>query len=163
MDPQNYAARSSYRPPAAWYQRLNRIGVPLTSFGLAPRNAVTLIVRGRTTGKVRRIPILRTPYRGNDYLVALAGEAQWVRNVRAADGQAAVRRRGTREVHLEEIPTVDRAVVIAEYLRQGRERSGHEAQAKQAAFYFGLAAEPTLQDIAAIAGYYPVFRIDYHR
>jgi hypothetical protein len=163
MDPQNYAARSNYRPPAAWYQRLNRIGVPLTSLGLAPRDAVTLVVRGRTTGRVRRIPILRTPYQGNDYLVALAGEAQWVRNVRAAHGQATVRRRGSRQVHLEEIPAADRAAVIAEYLRRGRERSGDLAQTKQAAFYFGLKAEPTLQDIAAITTYYPVFRIHYDR
>jgi hypothetical protein len=44
MDPQNCAAREPYRPPAAWYQRLNHIGVPLTSWGLAPRDAVTLVV-----------------------------------------------------------------------------------------------------------------------
>jgi hypothetical protein len=129
---------------------------------MAPRDAVTLVVRGRTTGKARRIPILRTPYQGHDYLVALAGEAQWVRNVRAAHGQATLRRRGSRRVHLEEIPAADRATVIAEYLRRGRERSGDVAQAKQAEFYFGLKAEPTLQDIAAITIYYPVFRINYH-
>lgn len=161
MDPQNYAAREPYRPPAAWYQRLNHIGVPLTSLGLAPRDAVTLVVRGRNTGKPRRIPILRTRYRGDDYLVALAGEAQWVRNVRAASGDALVRRRGTRRVHLEEIPIGDRVLVIAEYLRRGRERSGAAVAAKQAHSYFGLQAEPTPENIEAIAPYYPVFRINY--
>lgn len=163
MGPQNYAAREPYRPPTAWYQRLNRIGVPLTSLGLAPRDTVTLVVRGRKTGKPRRIPILRTPYLGDDYLVALAGEAQWVRNVRAASGDALVRRRGTRRVHLEEIPLGDRVAIIAEYLRQARERSGAEAGAKQARYCFGLQAEPTPEDIEAIASYYPVFRISYQR
>ena len=119
------------------------------SFGLAPHDAVTLVVRGRTTGKARRIPILRTPRRGNDYLVALAGEAQWVRNVRAARGQATVRRRESRRVNLEEIPVASRTAVIAEYLRRARERSGDTAAAKQAEFYFGLKGEPTLKDIAA--------------
>lgn len=64
VKPQDYSARTAYRPPAGWYRRLNWLGVLLTSLGLAPRDAVTLQVRGRTTGKVRRVPILRTRYRG---------------------------------------------------------------------------------------------------
>ena len=73
IDPQDYSERTEYRPPAPWYRRLNRIGVPLTSLGLAPRDAVTLEVQGRSSGKPRRVPILRTTYQGADYLVALAG------------------------------------------------------------------------------------------
>ena len=161
MDPQDYSARTEYRPPAAWYQRLNHIGVPLTWLGLAPRDAVTLEVRGRTSGKPRRTPMLRTAYHGNDYLVALAGEAQWVRNVRAASGRAILRRRGTQHVHLKEVPADHRAPVIAEYLRRGRERSGETAAAKQARYYFGLVPNATLKDINAIAPYYPVFQIEY--
>lgn len=159
MDPQDYSARSAYRPPARWYRRLNHVGVPLTSLGLAPRDAVTLEVVGRTTGRVRRIPILRTPYRGHDYLVSLSGEAQWVRNVRAAAGRAVVRRRGRRTVRLVEVPVAQRPPVIAEYLRRGAQRGGDAAAAKQARYYFGLGANPTLTDIAAVADHYPVFRI----
>jgi hypothetical protein len=161
MDPQDYSSRTDYRPPAAWYQRLNRIGVPLTWLGLAPHDAVTLEVRGRTSGKPRRTPILRTAYQGHDYLVALAGQAQWVRNVRAASGRAILRRRGTQHVHLEEVLAEHRAPVIAEYLRRGRERSGEEGAAKQARYYFGLDPNATLTDINGIASYYPVFRIEY--
>jgi len=112
MKPQNYAARTAYRPPAAWYRRTNWLGVLLTSAGLAPRDAVTLQVRGRTSGKARRVPILRTRHQGADYLVALAGESQWVRNVRAADGRAIIRHRGARSVHLElgvDVGDLDRA------------------------------------------------------
>lgn len=76
MNPQDYSNRVVYRPPAAWYQRLNWLGVLATSVGLAPRDAVTLQVRGRKSGKLRRTPILRTRYRSEDYLVALAGESQ---------------------------------------------------------------------------------------
>jgi hypothetical protein len=161
MNPQNYAARTAYRPPAAWYRRTNWLGVLLTSVGLAPRDAVTLQVRGRASGKVRRVPILRTRHQGADYLVALAGESQWVRNVRAAHGRAIIRRRGAREVHLEELAPADRPEIIAEYLRAGRRRSGPEASAKQARSYFGLDPEPSMDDIRGIVENYPVFRVDY--
>ena len=161
MKPQDYSARTAYRPPAGWYRRLNWLGVLLTSSGLAPRDAVTLQVRGRTTGKVRRVPILRTRYRGDDYLVALAGESQWVRNVRAAHGQAVVRRRGARQVHLAELASTERAEIIAEYLQAGQRRSGAQANADQARFDFGLDPEPSTEDIEAIADNYPVFRITY--
>jgi hypothetical protein len=163
MNPQDYSARIDYRPNAGWYQRLNHLGVVMTWLGLAPRDAITLEVRGRTSGKLRRLPILRTPYQGDDYLVALAGESQWVRNVRAASGQAIIRRRGTHRVRLEEIAPVDRAGVIAEYLRRGEQRSGAQAAAKQARFYFGLDPDPSFDDIKAIVDYYPVFRIVYER
>ena len=161
LKPQDYSARTTYRPPAAWYRRLNWLGVLLTSAGLAPRDAVTLQVRGRKSGKVRRVPILRTRYRGEDYLVALAGESQWVRNVRAAQGRAVIRRRGARRVRLEELAPADRPDVIAEYLRAGRRRSGAEANAKQARFYFGLDPDASLDDIRAIVDNYPAFRINY--
>jgi hypothetical protein len=161
MKPQDYSVRAKYRPPAAWYQRLNWLGVLLTSVGLAPRDAVTLVVRGRKSGKARRIPILRTRYLGDDYLVALAGESQWVRNVRAAGGRAVIRHRGARRVRLAEVPPAERGNVIAEYLRAGRERSGEEANAKQARYYFGLEPGASLHDIEAIVDYYPVFRIAY--
>jgi len=161
VKPQDYSARTAYRPPAGWYRRLNWLGVLLTSLGLAPRDAVTLQVRGRTTGKARRVPILRTRYRGDDYLVALAGESQWVRNVRAARGHAVIRRRGARQVYLEELASTERAEIIAEYLQAGQRRSGAEANADQARFYFGLDPEPSIGDIEAIADNYPVFRITY--
>lgn len=161
MKPQDYSARTGYRPPAAWYRRLNWLGVLLTSLGLAPRDAVTLQVRGRTSGKLRRVPILRTRYHGDDYLVALAGESQWVRNVRAAHGHAVIRRRVARQARLEELPVEERAEIIAEYLRAGQRRSGSEANADQARFYFGLDPDPRAHDIDAIAGFYPVFRIVY--
>ena len=161
MKPQDYSTRTTYRPPAAWYQRLNWLGVLLTSLGLAPRDAVTLQVRGRTSGKARRIPILRTRYQGSDYLVALAGESQWVRNVRAAHGHAVVRRRRTSQVRLQELAPADRGDIIAAYLHAGGERSGASANADQARYYFGLDPQASPADIAAIVDYYPVFRIHY--
>lgn len=161
MKPQDYSARAAYRPPAAWYRRLNHVGVPLTSLGWAPRDAVTLEVRGRASGRARRVPILRTAVQGADYLVSLSGESQWVRNVRAADGAATIRRRGAHRVRLVEVPAAQRPEIIAAYLVAGRRRSGDKGAAGQARFYFGLDADASLDEIGEIAVHYPVFRVDY--
>jgi deazaflavin-dependent oxidoreductase (nitroreductase family) len=162
VNPQDYSRRAVYRPPAAWYRRINSsLGVLLTSLGLAPRDAVTLEVRGRRSGKPRRTPVLRTPYRDEDFLVALAGESEWVRNVRAAAGRAVIRRRGARPVLLAEVPVEERPEVISEYLRRGVERSGPKAAAKQARYYFGLNPDPSLDESRAVADRYPVFRVTY--
>src|SRR5690348_1824359 len=136
MHPQDYSRRVAYRPPAGWYRRIsNRLGVLLTSFGVAPRGAATLIVRGRRSGRARRVPVLVIRYRGAEYLVALAGESDWVRNVRAAAGHAMLRRRRARRVRLVEIPVAQRADIIAEYIRLGA-RWGTKAAAAQARYYF---------------------------
>lgn len=159
LHPQDYSDAASYRPPARWYRRLNSIGVPLTTLGLAPRDAVTLEVRGRRSGRPRRIPILVTRHEGADYLVALAGESQWVRNVRAAGGAAVLRRRRTRQVRLVELPVSERAPVLAAYLEVGRRRSGEPAAREQARWYFGLEELPTPERLAELAPRYPVFRV----
>lgn len=160
LKPQDFSARTAYRPPAAYYRRINTpLGGLLTSIGLAPRDAVTLEVRGRTSGKLRRTPVLRTRCRGDDYLVSLAGESQWVRNVRAADGRAVIRRRKAHPVHLVEVPAGERPEVISAYLRRGVDRSGSKSAAKQARYYFGMNPDPSPEEIRQAAQYYPVFRI----
>lgn len=161
MDPQHYATRTRYRPPATWYQRVNGIGAVVISLGLAPRDAVILEVPGRKSGKIRRTPILRTNLGGDDYLIALAGESQWVRNVRAAHGKAVIRRRRRRPVVLRELPPEERAPVIAAYLAAAAKRSGEKSATRQAEFYFGLKLHPTTDEIATVVNYYPVFRIEY--
>jgi hypothetical protein len=161
MKPQDYSARTTYRPPTAWYQRLNHLGVFLTSIGLAPRNAVTLEVRGRTSGRRRRVPVLRTHYQGDDYVVSLAGESQWARNVRSAHGMVIIHRHRSRPARLVELPPEQRPEIIAAFLGACRDRSSERSADLQARYYFGLALHATTQDISPIAQRYPVFRIDY--
>jgi hypothetical protein len=161
MNPQNYSQRTKYRPPAPWYRRLNKVGVFLTSAGLGPRDAVTLTVAGRKTGKLRRLPILKTTVAGADFLVSLAGESEWVRNVRHAAGRATIRRGRKRRAVLEELPMEERTDVIVAYLEAARQRSSESSYAKQAEFYFGLDTDYTREDVKAIQEHYPVFLINY--
>ena len=160
LEPQDYSTDQPYRRPSRAYGRLSRwIGVPLTSLGLAPRYAVTLEVAGRRTGRLRRNPVLLTRYRGGEYLVSLAGESEWVRNVRAAHGVAVLHRRGARAVRLVEVRADARAPVLAAYQAAGAARSGEAAARVQARFNFGLGPTPALSDFEHIAARYPVFRV----
>jgi hypothetical protein len=58
-------------------------------------------------------------------------------------------------VTLVEVAPQERPPVIREYLCG----SSRRADSREAQKYFGLSAEPTLQEIRAIAGHYPVFEI----
>jgi deazaflavin-dependent oxidoreductase (nitroreductase family) len=159
MHPQDYSARTAYRRPAAWYLRGQGLGVWMTSHGLAPRGAVTLEVKGRRSGKPRRTPVLLIRSGGDRYLLSLAGESEWVRNLRAAAGRAILRRRGARTVRLVELPVEERPPVIAAYIdREGR--ASAKAAARTARYYFGLDPAPSPEEIAAVAGFYPVFRVE---
>ena len=94
-----------------------------------------------------------------EYLVSLAGESEWARNVRAAGGRAVLRRRGDRPVCLVELPPEERAPVLAAYIdREGK--ASAKAAARTARYYFGLPPEPSPEQIVAVAGFYPVFRVE---
>jgi deazaflavin-dependent oxidoreductase (nitroreductase family) len=157
--PQDYSAPVAYRPPAVWYRRFTWLGVLLTSIGWAPEGAVTLTVPGRRSGKLRRVPVLVTEHDGREYLVALAGESQWVRNVRAAGNRVVLRRRGSRLVHLQELPAAERSPVLVEYIEAARRRHGEKAAADAAQYYFGVTT-PDPDELDAVASRYPVFRIE---
>jgi deazaflavin-dependent oxidoreductase (nitroreductase family) len=53
----------------------------------------TLAVTGRSSGKTRVVPVNVLDLDGNRYLVAVRGETEWVRNLRAA-GEGELRQRG---------------------------------------------------------------------
>lgn len=127
--------------------------------GPAPSFAVTLEVKGRKSGNPRRTPGVQVNHKGNGYVVALAGESDWVKNVRAAGGEAVIRRRGARRVRLAEFPDEGRGEIIdADISRAGRK--GTKAGSNEARFYFGLSENPTPDELAAAAPYYPVFCIE---
>ena len=122
---------------------------------------ITLEVPGRRSGVVRRTALVQAVCDGERYVVALAGESQWVRNVRAAGGRVVLGRRGRRAARLAEVPPPQRAPVIRAYLLRWGRRAGSRAVAREARFYFGVSAEASLREIQDVAEHYPVFRIEY--
>ena len=126
-----------------------------TGLGITPRT-VTLEVPGRKTGKLIRTSLSRTDYGGQSYFVALGGESAWVRNVRAADGRAAIISGRRTPVRLQEIAVEEKPPVLHAYVQH---RAFTHSGAQSARHFFGLGPHPTLKEMEAIAHRYIVFRI----
>jgi hypothetical protein len=151
----DYTRHARYRRPPALYRRLQRLSVLLTALGLVPETVVVLEVRGRRSGKLRRTVVVRTPAQGQDYVAALAGESEWVRNIRAAAGQAVLRHGRAERVKLIEVPPDERAPILWAYLH----RPGWSSPAQEAQHYFGVPSDPSMEQLRTIVDRYPVFRI----
>ena len=79
-----------------------------------------LTVRGRKTGRPVNVPLVVFPYRDDRYLVASYGVVNWVRNLRAADGHAELRRGDAREkITAIELPPEQAAVILRFSLQNG--------------------------------------------
>ncbi|HVN12537.1 MAG TPA: nitroreductase/quinone reductase family protein [Kineosporiaceae bacterium] len=153
----DYAAPGPYRRPPAAYLRLQRLAHVLTRIGWSPGYVVNLEVPGRRTGVLRRTTLVCTVYEGRSHLVALAGDSDWVRNVRAAGGSVVIGRRERRPAMLVEVPPQDRPPIIRAYShRPGRSTT---AAAREARTYFGFGTHPSEAQVRTAADRYPVFLI----
>jgi hypothetical protein len=94
---------------------------------------------------------------GSQYLVSVHGESNWVRNVRAANGEASIISGRRMPVRLIEIPLEDRPPVIQAYLSEG----SFGRSAADIARQFGVEPEPTISEITPLANRHPVFRIEH--
>jgi hypothetical protein len=118
---------------------------------LSSSRGIRLEVRGRRSGKPVSLPVVVADYEGSRYLVSMLGsEANGVRNVRAAEGQATLVRRGRRPVRLVEVPVDQRAAILRRYLDVAPEARPHIPVSRKA----------PLGEFEQIAAQFPVFRID---
>jgi deazaflavin-dependent oxidoreductase (nitroreductase family) len=129
---------------------MNRTFSILASVGWTPKQMITLEVRGRKTGEARSTVVNWVEYEGQRYLVSPRGETEWVRNVRAAGGEATIRHGKREHVRLEELPATDRGPIIKAYLPKN-------AMATKA--HFGVEPDAPLSEFERIAANHPVFRI----
>ena len=137
--------------PGTLARVMNRISAVQFSAGLlSPARAVTLEVPGRRTGRLISFPVVVAEYQGGRYLVSMLGnDANWVRNVRAADGRAVLRRRGREEVRLVEVEPGDRAPILRRYLQVAPGARAHLPVDRHA----------PLAEFERIADQFPVFQI----
>ena len=129
---------------------LNRGGALVYARGVAPDYLVTLEVAGRRSGKTISFPLVMAVVGGERYLVSMLGEgANWVRNVRAAGGNATLRHGRREEVRLEEVAPELRAPVLKAYLKRAPGARPHLPVDKDA----------PLAGFEQIAPRFPVFRV----
>ena len=136
-----------------WFTRrvFNPLVAQLTRWGVSLWGSRVLEVRGRTTGEWRSVPVNVLELDGDRYLVAPRGVTAWVRNVRAA-GTCRLRvGRRVEEVAVEELDAGESAPVLRAYLRRWKWEVG--------AFFDGLDADATDDELRAAAPKHPTFRI----
>lgn len=130
---------------------VNRFWAWLSGLGLTPEILVTLQVKGRTSGQLRSNVLVPATFEGHRYLVSMLGDgSEWVRNVRAAGGEAFIKHGRVRPVMLTEIPPETRAPILKAYCQVATSGRHH----------FPVTETAPLSEFEAIAAYYPVFRID---
>lgn len=123
----------------------------LVGLGLLPPLLVALHVTDRKTGQSGPVVLAAAEHDGALYLVSMLGEgSEWVKNLRAAGGKARLKRGGWQEVVLREVPPAERAPIIKAWSRIATSGRKH----------LGLGPDAPIEAFEAIAGDYPVFRID---
>ena len=122
----------------------------LADRGVNLAGAQTLTIPGRVSGQPRTVPVNPLEYDGREYLIAVRGETDWVRNARVAPTAQLRRGRANRTVALNEVPVAERAPIIAAYLRRWGWEVGRLLPG-------GLDAKSTVDELAAHAHQFPVF------
>ena len=141
-----------YQRPGWFTKRVfNPIVAGLTRIGLSLAGSRVLEVRGRKSGEWRRTPVNPLTFDGQRYLVAPRGETQWVRNLRASGEGRLVRGRRAEPFTAVELPDQEKPALLRAYLRKWAWETG--------AFFHGVGADASEEDIRAEAPRHPMFRI----
>ena len=138
----------------------NRAWTWMAGAGLTPNSwpgeprggTIALETKGRRSGAVREHVVTWVDVDGARYLVSMLGErSDWVRNARAAGGEAWIRHGGRKPVRLEEVPVEQCAPILKAYLKRTRISTQEHLG--------GIAVDAPLEEFARIAPRHPVFRI----
>lgn len=146
------SAQPRFQEPG-WFTRnvFNPIVAGLTRLGLPLAGSRVLEVKGRKSGEWRRTPVNPLDFDGERYLVAPRGNAQWVRNMRASGGGRLVVGRRVEEFEAGEVGDAEKAPVLRAYLEKWAWETG--------AFFGGVGAEASDEELLAIAPDHPIFLI----
>lgn len=146
------SAADRYVAPGPFTRRvMNPLVAALTRRGLSLAGSRVLTVRGRRSGQPRSTVVNVLELDGERYLVAPRGQAQWVRNLRAAGRATLQVGRRVEEVVATELDDEAKLPVLREYLRRWKWEVG--------AFFEGLSADSTDEELRAAAPGFPAFRL----
>ena len=142
-----------YQQPGVVTRRvMNPLVAFLTRRGLPLAGSAVLGVPGRTTGEMRTTPVNPLTHDGVRYLLAARGHTQWVRNLRVSGWAELTVGRRTERVTAREITEPAEIVpVLRAYLKAWAWEVG--------AFFEGVGADASDEELAAIADRHPVFVI----
>ena len=128
----------------------NKYFLMMTNHGWGAEYRHVLSVRGRASGELRSTPVDVMQNGENRWLVAPYGAVNWVRNLRAADGQLTLRRgQNIERLVAREISAEDAVPVIRRYI----------GSVPVTSHYWDVTADSTDQQIATDGVHHPVFRL----
>jgi hypothetical protein len=111
---------------------------------------VSLETKGRRTGRILRVPLVVAEVLGDRYLVSMLGDnADWVRNVRASNGEAVMRHGIVEKVRLQEVAVSERPPILRAYLKRAPGARPH----------FDIGVNAPLEEFTRVAPRVPVFRV----
>jgi hypothetical protein len=138
------------RRPNRFARLQNRASAVIFGTGIWPQRAAALEIRGRSSGRIISFPVVIADHKGERYVVAMLGkDTNWVRNARAAGGQAVLRHGRREAVRLEEVATDARPAILRRYL----------ALAPGARPHIPVDRRAPLEEFERIAPQIPIFRI----
>jgi deazaflavin-dependent oxidoreductase (nitroreductase family) len=114
---------------------------------------VVLTVPGRKSGQPRSTPVTPMNVDGQRFVVATFPAADWVANVRATDSVTLADGRRTQQVRMVELELEQAAPVLRLFGEQVPAGVGFLKRS-------GLVTNGTSDEVEALAGRLPVFRID---
>jgi deazaflavin-dependent oxidoreductase (nitroreductase family) len=148
------------RRPTRAGRTINRAWTWLAGAGLTPDSwpgeprggTIALETKGRRSGTWRSHVVTWVEHGGERYLVSMLGErSDWVRNARAAQGEAAIHHGARRAVRLVEVPIEERALILQAYLKRTPTATQEHLG--------GIDVDASPEEFARIAPNHPVFRI----
>lgn len=141
-----------YLPPGRGDRAMNALARRLTRAGVGLWGARELRVAGRRSGEIRTTVVNVLEVDGIGYLVAARGETEWVRNLRAAEGRGELRiGRRTQSFVATELTDDAKPAILRPYLERWAFEVGR--------FFDDVDASSTEEQLRAIAGNHPVFRL----
>src|SRR5262245_46890341 len=108
----------TYKKPD-WFTAhvMNPLIKGIHTLGIRLAGYQTLAVRGRKSGEMRTNPVNPFELEGTTYLLAPRGNTQWVRNLRAANGEGELRKgRKVRHFHATEVPDSEKLPLFRLYM-----------------------------------------------
>lgn len=142
---------ASYLEPGALERSFGRVLVILVRIGLIRGHFYVLEIRGRKSGRTFSLPVDPIEFGGGRYLVCARGNANWVRNARAAGEVALVRARHRQRYAVRELPPAMRPPVLKAYL---------DCFATEVQRFFPVPKGSPVKAFDDLAPRYPVFELE---
>jgi deazaflavin-dependent oxidoreductase (nitroreductase family) len=143
-----------YKKPDWFTQNvMNRLIKWMNRVGIRPAGAQTLAVRGRKSGQMRTNPVNPFELDGRTYLLAPRGTTEWVRNLRAAGGEAELRSgRKTQRFHASELDDADKLPMLRLYM---------DKWAWEVKSFLEIDPKAPDEELRRIAPNHPIFQISF--